>query len=481
MRFFSTSLRGLGTALALLVGIGGAAAQTPDFEDLKAVIPEMMEEAEVTGLALAFIADGAPVWTGGFGVRSTVTKPPVTERTVFEAASLSKPVFAYIVLQLVDEGVLELDAPLAGYLPYEDLAADERYRAITARMVLSHTTGLPNWRPAGGDLTLAFDPGARFQYSGEGFLYLQRVVEHLTGEPLRVLAVKRVFEPLGMMQSSFVWEDRFGPDIAVGHLADGAALDKFTPAEGNAASSLHTTAQDYARFVAAVMNGEGLSTAMREAMLSPQSDAEDGIHWGLGWGLQETADGRAFWHWGDNRGYKSFAIAFPEQRRGLVFFTNSDNGMLLLHALLAETLGSDQPAAGWLGYDRYDDPQLQMVAALFKVIREQGVEAAVAQYHAWKDGGAYPPVVFEEEMLNTLGYRLLRSGHVEDAIEIFKLNVEMFPGAYNTYDSLGEAYMIHGDLKPALQNYQKSVELDPGNVTGAQMIKRLRAALLKKQ
>ena len=410
-----------------------------------------------------------------------MTNPPVTEHTVFEAASLSKPVFAYIVLQLVDEGVLDLDAPLFSYLPYEDLAEDARYERITARMVLSHTTGLPNWRPPGGELTLAFDPGARFQYSGEGFLYLQRVVEHLTGEPLRVLAVKRVFEPLGMTQSSFVWEDRFGPDIAVGHLADGTALDKFTPAEGNAASSLHTTAPDYARFVAAVMNGEGLSPAMREAMLSPQSDAEDGMHWGLGWGLQESADGRAFWHWGDNRGYKSFAIAFPEQGRGVVFFSNSDNGMLLLHALLAETLGSDQPAADWLGYDRYDDPQLQMVTALFRIIREQGVAEALAQYDVWRASGDYPPVVFEEDMLNTLGYRLLRSGRVEEAIAVFQRNVALFPDSYNTYDSLGEAYMIHGDLEPALRNYQKSVELDPGNLHGAQMIKQIRAALFKQQ
>ncbi|WP_457654205.1 tetratricopeptide repeat protein [Rhodocaloribacter sp.] len=122
-----------------------------------------------------------------------------------------------------------------------------------------------------------------------------------------------------------------------------------------------------------------------------------------------------------------------------------------------------------------------MVAALFKLIREQGVAAALAQYDVWRESGDYPPVVFEEDMLNTLGYRLLRSGRVEEAIAVFKRNVELFPDSYNTYDSLGEAYMIHGDLKPALQNYQKSVELDPGNVTGAQMIKRLRAALLKKQ
>ncbi|QXD13828.1 class A beta-lactamase-related serine hydrolase [Rhodocaloribacter litoris] len=463
----------------LILPVARAWAQEARFEALADTVPGMMAAAGVPGLALAVIEDGTVAWARGFGVRSTVTNPPVEAGTVFEAASLSKPVFAYLTLQLVDEGALDLDRPLAEYLPYADIAHDPRYRKITARMVLNHTTGFPNWRPPGDSLRLDFDPGTRFQYSGEGFVYLQKVVEHLTGMPLRVLAVRRVFEPLGMTQSSFVWEDRFGPAVAAGHREDGVAFDKFVPQVGNAAWSLHTTVQDYARFMIAVMNGEGLSTTLHRAMLSPQADAEAGMRWGLGWGLQPAGDDLAFWHWGDNVGYKSFAIAFPRSRRGLVFLSNSNNGMLLLHALLKETFGQDQPAADWLGYDRYDDPQYQIRAELYDVLLKQDVAAAIARYHELKAEAAYPPVAFEEDMLNTLGYRLLRTGRVEDAIEIFKLNVEMFPNAYNPYDSLGEAYMVQGDLRRALENYQKSVELNPENEHGARMIKRLRAALFR--
>ncbi len=454
----------------------------PPLDTLDAIIPALMQEAEVPGLSIAVIRGGEVAYVAGFGVRSTVTDPPVDAGTVFEAASLSKPVFAYAVLQIVDAGLLDLDRPLAEYLPYDDIAHDPRYRRITARMVLSHTSGFPNWRPKDGALTLAFEPGTQFSYSGEGYVYLQKVVEHLTGKPMHRLLEDTVLKRLGMTESGFIWEERFGPHIAVGHREDGTALDKFTPTEGNAAWSLHTTAPDYARFLIAVMNGEGLSTATRKDMLSPQADAEEGIQWGLGWGLQRTATGRrAFWHWGDNFGYKCFAIVDPGRRAGMVYFTNSNNGMLILHALLAHTMGGPQPAADWLGYDRYDDPQMQAVRMLYRLIEAGGVETALARYHEMKAAGTLPPAAFEEAMLNTLGYRLLRTEKVAEAIAVFKLNAGQFPDSYNVYDSLGEAYMVHGDFDLAIASYERSIQLEPGNDNGRQMLERLRAAKAEAQ
>ncbi len=462
----------------LTLTAAGAHAQAPRFEALADTVAAMMEAAGVPGLAMALVEDGAVVWSRGFGVRSTVTRPPVEAGTVFEAGAMGMPVLAYVVLQLADEGMLDLDRPLPTYLPAADVP-DERLRRVTARQVLSHTAGFPASPPPDGELVLDFDPGTRFQYSGLGYLYLQRIVEHVTGQSLQDLAVRRVFEPLGMTETSFVWERRFGPHLAAGHREDGVALDKLTPEVPQAAWSLHTTAPDYARFLVAVLHGEGLSTAAREAMLTPLADAEEGIRWGLGWGLQPGPNGVAFWHWGDNVGYKSFALLDTSTRKGLVLLTNSENGMLLLQPLLRVVLGREQPAADWLGYDRYDDPRYQITAELFRIITTDGVAAALARHEALKAAGMYPPDAFGEDLLNALGYRLLRTGRVEEAIAVFRRNVELFPEAYNPYDSLGEAYLMQGNLRLALENYQKSVALNPGNTHGARMIQQLRAALLQ--
>ncbi|MBN2433315.1 MAG: serine hydrolase [Acidobacteria bacterium] len=171
-----------------------------------------MAHAHVSGLTIAVITEGEIAWSGAFGVRSTATREPVDENTMFEAASLSQPVTAYIILRLVDQGIMDLDTPLADYLPYPRLAGNERYRQLTARIVLTHTTGLPNWGAG-----FIRDPGVKFGYSGEGFLYLGRVAEKLTGLSLQDLAKREVFEPLGMGHTSYVWNDAYAANDACGH------------------------------------------------------------------------------------------------------------------------------------------------------------------------------------------------------------------------------------------------------------------------
>jgi len=467
-------MRGLIILVCLITSSGTGRAQPARYDSLG--IPSLMKEAHVVGLSMAVVEKGAIVWAKGFGVRSSIAKLPVNENTVFEAASLSKPIFAYAVLQLVDAGVLDLDAPLADVFEYADLSTEPQYADVTARMVLSHTSGLPNWRPRNGLLRFSAAPGSRFEYSGEGYVLLQRAIEHLTGESIESVIEERVFTPLGMTSSSFVWQHRFVATVAIGHLADGTALEKGTPKEPNAAFSLHTTSTDYARFLIAVMNGEGLSTEMNAAMRQAQADADAGMQWSLGWGIQTTESGTALWHWGDNRGYKAFAIVYPKTRRGMVVLTNSDNGMLILDALLDRTMGGGQPVVDWLGYDQYDDPAYQVTQKLLAAFGEGGAAAAETAYHRLKNEGAFPAEAFEEDMLNALGYRLLGDHKVEAAIAMFKLNVEQFPNAANAYDSLGEAYMIHGDRQQAIENYERSVALDPANDNGRAMLRRLRTS-----
>jgi len=449
--------------------------KTPEaISELEERIPVLLDSGQVTGMAVAVTSDTGLIWSGGFGLRRADTREPVTEETVFEAASLSKPVFALAVLKLVDQGLIDLDAPISDFYTYDDLAHDERGRLITPRIVLTHSPGLPNWRPRGGQLTIDREPGTEFSYSGEGFVYLQRAVMALTGETLDQLARRLVFEPLGMVSSSYLWQDRFEGVVAFPHSSDGEVLDKQMPGpgRGNAAASLHTTATDYARFLTAVMNGTGLSDSTAAAMLTPQIQVDSGLAWGLGIGLEDTDQGRAFWHWGDNTGYKAYAIAYPEHRVGVVWFTNSENGHSILGRMLAATVGGEHPAVQWLDYEAYDSPKRVVREALESTVAERGVEAAISEYHRMK--ATHPPEAFDEFLLNGLGYWLLRANRVQDAIAIFELNVAEYPDASNPYDSLGEAYLAAGDTARAVSSYEKSVELDPGNANGLSVLARIR-------
>src|SRR5580704_4516598 len=232
-------------------------------------VPELMKKDGVPGLSMAVIRDGKTTWVHGFGIKEATTGQAVTTDTVFEAASLSKPVFAYGVLKLVEQGKIGLDVPLTTYLPKPYVAGDERLAKITARIVLSHRTGFPNWRD-GDALPIYFTPGERFSYSGEGYIYLQRVVEKITGKLLNEYMTEAVFTPLGMTSSSYVWKPEFDALTATGHDGDGKPEKKWKPNEAGAASTLNTTAKDYALFVAAVLDGKGLKPETLREMETPE-------------------------------------------------------------------------------------------------------------------------------------------------------------------------------------------------------------------
>lgn len=328
----------------------------------EADIARLMAELAVPGLAVAVIRDGQVGQAAAYGTRNAKRWEPVGERTVFEAASLSKPVFAYAALQLVDAGRLSLDEPLSARLP-DYVRGDPRAGAITARHVLGHTTGLPNWRSDEHPLRTYFAPGERFSYSGEGFVYLQRAVERIAGEPLDALADRLVFAPLGMRHSSFVWQERFERDHALPHDAEQRPGTKVKPAAGNAAYSLQTTVADYARFLGAVLAGAGLEPATARLWLDPcvnvpkdrfqclepgGADLDRRVAWGLGWGLEP--DLGTFFHWGSNVGASGFAIGVPGSGTATVAFTNGDNGLSIMPEIVAAVIPGARPSLAWLGY-----------------------------------------------------------------------------------------------------------------------------------
>jgi CubicO group peptidase (beta-lactamase class C family) len=467
-------------ALALLL----CPLRTPAQDhQLAALIPELMARANVPGLSIALIEEGKIAWVGSFGVKNSKSGEKVDGRTVFQAASLSKVVFAYGVLKLVDQGQLDLDAPLSQYVP-EYVQNDYRINAIKARHVLTHRTGFPNWRPEGQPLVIHFKPGDRFSYSGEGFVYLQRAVEKITGLPLDTWMRQTVFDPLKMTDSSYLWQPKYDALAASGHSSAGTPDKFFKPsADGSpinggggpaAASTLLTTARDYATFLIAIMNGTGLKKETSRAMLTPQSQVDagcfncigrpitqvsDSIAWGLGVGIEQTAHGPFFWHWGDNGDFKAFFAASAGSRNGVVIFTNSSNGMMIIPDIAARALGETQPAFDWIHYERYDSPRMQLQQAIL----DKGLDEALQNYQP-----------LEEDSLNSLGYQLLVRKKFKEALRIFELNAAAHSKSANAWDSLAEAYMIAGK-ELAIQYYRKSLEIDPGNSNASDMLKKLDA------
>jgi CubicO group peptidase (beta-lactamase class C family) len=431
-------------------------------ESLNKTIPPLLDSAAIPGLSLAVIADGKLIYHQTFGVIHAETKDKVNANTVFEAASLSKPVFAYICLKLVDAGLLELDKPLYQYLPYADIERDARYRKITARMVLSHTTGFPNWRND-DSLRINFEPGQKFSYSGEGYVYLQKVVEKLSGLTLNELATEQVFRPLGMANTSFVWREGYNHTMASPHNQFGEPMTKRKPDQANAASSLHTTALDYARFMTALLNGTGLKKKSLASMLTsqvevpqdrqkPDGPVSSAVSWGLGVGLQQTKQGRSFWHWGDNYAFKCYAVAYPDQKLGVVYFTNSYNGLSIAKAVLARTIGGDHPVINFLGYENYQD-----TAFIFKKnAMTEGVQKALAPFL-----DASKKALINESTMHQFGHQLLGMRKLPQAKEVFAYNRQCHPQSPFVYEGYAFACLVNGELVEAAENYQKFLDFKP--------------------
>jgi CubicO group peptidase (beta-lactamase class C family) len=323
------------------------------FDAMDAFLAAQMESYHLPGLSIAFINDGKIVYHKALGYADVETHRKVDEATVFEAASMSKPVFAFFVMKLVERGVLTLDTPLYQYLPNPDLEYDERYKLITARMVLRHTTGLPNWaqyqppdpslhlniKPGG--LYLRFTPGTGFSYSGEAFEYLVRVVTHLLHsgpKELGAIVYRGVCGPLGMTHADFSWNAYVKTHRATGYKQvndDGVnrpqAIKTFE--DFSAPGGLRSSAVDYARFLTGIIDEKGLNQASFAEMLKPTAKPSSGKtnddnddHWGLGIAVKKTPYGWCYMHSGNNGDFTGNFVLFKERKCGFVFLTNCNRG-----------------------------------------------------------------------------------------------------------------------------------------------------------
>jgi CubicO group peptidase (beta-lactamase class C family) len=304
--------------------------------DLERVIPKLMEEAIVPGLSIALIKDAKLLWRRGFGVKDTASKDPVDNDTVFEAASVSKTVFAYAAMKLCEKGIIGLDTSLTKYAPKPFLEHDPRLELITARHVLSHSSGFQNWRSDKEPLKIHFAPGEKYLYSGEGYSYLQSVVTHLTGQPIEPYMKANLLEPFGMASSGYAWNDIFEKRMARPHDPKGKPINNNKPTAADvaryaAAGELRTTPTDYAKFMIEVIDPKKsdafrLNKESREEMLRPQVKVDDSSSWALGWQIRHTLKGNLIMHGGDNKGFHAIVLASVERKCGLIIMTNGENG-----------------------------------------------------------------------------------------------------------------------------------------------------------
>lgn len=324
------------------------ASDTLVFKALGEKAPAWLAEFGVPSVAIAYINDGAVQWTRVYGQQSDGVL--ATPRTLYNVASLAKPVFAEVILRLVADGRLSLDEPMASHWVDPDVAADPRHKKLTLRIALSHRTGFPNWpsRDQGG-LRFHSEPGTVLGYSGEGYEYARRFAERKLGASLESLARQYVLTPFGMTSTSFTRQDWFADRIALPNGPEGKYGDPVFQRTANAADDLYTTAGDYAAFVVGVMNRRGLPAtyanqrdslhvvnvgATQSCDSTAASYCPRRIGMGLGWEIIELPDGTARLHTGGDWGESTMAFYFPERRAGAVILTNGAHGMKVILGII---------------------------------------------------------------------------------------------------------------------------------------------------
>lgn len=362
---------------------------------LEKQIQALVYKAKVTGLTVTIFNHDSIVYQNAFGYSNYDIKAPLKVNQVFYGASLSKAVFGYLVTQLAQQGIIDLDRPLQEYFDepipdlkmnrewrgFKEISGDDRYKKITARMCLSHSTGFPNWRwisrtgefQPEGKLHFYFDPGTAYSYSGEGMQLLQHAIQKVTGKELEHLAKEYVFDPLGMTMTSYLWQKRFENNTCNGHTKDQKVIKLDIADETAAAGSMSTTVEDYSKFMQHILQLARSKSPITNVMFSPvipihskkqfgpgaletttENDAI-GLCYGLGWGLlNKTPHGRAAFKEGHGEGFQHYSIIFPDKGIGILLMSNSDNGESIFKEVLEAGIKDIYTPWFWEDYIPYN-------------------------------------------------------------------------------------------------------------------------------
>jgi CubicO group peptidase (beta-lactamase class C family) len=344
--FFVTTLTSSGQTNK--TRIGTVSGKPIKVVELDSRITQIMDSIKMPGLSIAIINDSKIVYHNTFGVSNIQNQEPVTKETIFEAASLSKPLFAYFVMKMVEQRKLDLDEPIYPYLEpifqpgIIDSVSFEDYKTITPRMVLSHSTGIPNW-VKGEPIHIDFKPGTGFSYSGEAYQHLAAALGLKLGigwgSELDTLFLTEVAHPLNMYNSFYTWNDKLEKHKAKGHEKGVVNLEIHRDKKVGPGYSLHSEALDYSQFLIEMMEPKHLKQELIDEMLKEQNHfapdnkllEETGqTGWGLGFAQKPTPNGLMYLHTGNNHDFQAYAMFVPDKKYGIVMFTNSDNLFVFL-------------------------------------------------------------------------------------------------------------------------------------------------------
>lgn len=473
-----------------------------DFEERKQFvreldekIPQLLNDFNVPGTAIAIIENGEVILKKGYGFADVKNEKKVTTSTGFNIGSISKTVAAWGVMKLVQEGKIDLDEPAEKYLTRWQLPDSEfDANGVTVRRLLSHTAGLslhgyPGWSPQDelptieeslngknngpGRVELIMQPGTRWKYSGGGFTILQLIVEEVTGQKFEDYMQTEILIPLGMNNSSYSIDEKILKASSKEHDQFGEVID-FELFTAQAAAGLHTTIEDFTKFAMASLydndnnRQQVLSSSTIKDMMKP-APASNG-RYGLGYGL-DSIQGTSVTlrgHGGANTGWHAYFKVDPDKNDGFIMVTNGGAGHNIYRQIFCDWVKwKNQVSMG-----NRCEIRIPIANKLKQIIEKEGVSNLADKYVELKTE-EQRNYNFSENQLNNLGYYYLNKNENDIAIAIFKINVDAFPNSSNVYDSYGEALLKKGKSEEAIENYKKSVELNPGNENGIKVLNEL--------
>jgi CubicO group peptidase (beta-lactamase class C family) len=451
-------------------------------QDKSQKIDEYMNKCYELGLfngSVLVAEHGSVILKKGYGYANIEWKIPNEADTKFRLGSITKQFTAMLIMQLVEKGQIKLDGHISDYLPYYPKKTGDK---ITIHQLLSHTSGIFNYTndpdfyrkdrftpktpeqlvKTFSEKELDFEPGTKWNYSNSGYIVLGAIIENVTGKSYEAVLQENILIPLGLRNTSYDHTDKIiekrasGYDRSFDGFSNTAYLDMSLPF---AAGSLYSTVEDLYMWGEYLYTDKLLSNESLKKMMTPVMN-------NYGYGLiinrismNGTDSITAVGHSGGINGFNTNMVRMPEDKNTVILFCNvlPVNLNEITNSLIKILYGKP-----------YDEPKKSAAVYLFDYIQSKGVNPAIDEFNQNKENYSV-----RESEINQLGYTLMAAGKMKDAIEIFKLNIELFPNSFNVYDSMGEAYMNNGDTELAIEKYKKSVELNPNNQNGIEALKKL--------
>jgi CubicO group peptidase (beta-lactamase class C family) len=449
-----------------------------------------MKNYEIPGLALGIVKDGQKYLTKGYGVKNLVTRELITDRCLFHMASVSKPFVATAIMQLAEAEKIDLDAPVTTYLPYFKMK-DPRFRQITVRQMLTHTSGMPDveinqWENPqydDGALTryvlsleqvdLLFSPGEKWKFSNIAYDVLGNLIAKVTQMTFEDYMDKYILSPLDMKQSTFFKGKANKVLCTSPHIRklEPVVSDTYPYNRSHAPSStLHSSVTEMCNYALANLNrGSFDNSSILKAisfntMWRPVCDASEGKKMGLSWFICEREGDLVVNHSGGDLGFRTNFCLVPNRMAAIIVLSNYE---------LTPTQEISMAVWDIISGKKPESVKIPVMIPMSRILVKNDVSVAIEHYNELKAAQA-ANYDFSMEQLDLLGYQLLGQVRITEAIEIFKLNAMSFPESDHVYESLGEAYLLAGQNEAAIENYEKSLVLNPDNQNALIMLKKIR-------